>query len=105
MKWDSLDSDEPMPQVHITSRFFALSVAVAGLLLLIPGTLSVPSMMFGLKSGDDQVALTPLASVGLDRIGTAPLITKLVIPDTPQWRRIRRVWGEPAFIISAVSSE
>jgi hypothetical protein len=96
---------EPMLRGHLTSRLLPLSVGVVGLLLLIPGAFSVPSMVFGLKSGDDLVALTPLASVRLDQIGTAPLIIKLVIPDTPQWRRIRRVWGEPAFIISAVSSE
>ena len=75
------------------------------MLLLVPGVLSVPSIVFGLKSGDDMVALKPLASVRLDRIGKTPLITKLVVPDTPQWRRIRRVWGDPAFVISAVSSE
>jgi hypothetical protein len=78
---------------------------MVGLLLLIPGALSVPSMVSGLKSGDDMVALTPFANVGLDRIGTTPLITKLVIPDTQQWRRIWRVWGDPAIIVSAVSSE
>src|ERR1700730_1585382 len=87
------------------SRFFPISVGIAGLLLLIPGALSFRSMVFGLKSGDDLVALTPLASVRLDQIGTSPLITKLVIPDTPQWRRIRRVWGDPTFIISAISAE
>jgi hypothetical protein len=102
---DSLDTDGPMLKGHLTPRFFPLSLGVAGLLLLIPEALSVPTMVFGLKSGDDVIALAPLATVRLDQIGTAPLITKLVIPDTPQWSRIRRVWGDPAFIISAVSLE
>jgi hypothetical protein len=99
---DSLYSDKPMLQGRLTSRFWPLSVGVAGLLLLVPGALFIPS---ALKPGDDVVALTPLASVRLDQIGTAPLVTKLVIPDTPQWRRIRRAWGDPHFIIAVVSSE
>lgn len=62
-------------------------------------------MLNGLQPGDDRVALAPLASVPLDRIGRVrSLTTAVVIPDTPQWTRIRRVWGDPEFVISAVSS-
>jgi hypothetical protein len=93
-----------MLQLHLRSRFFALSAGVAGLLLLIPGVLSVFHAV-RLEPGDDLVALTPLASIRLGQIGAEPVVTKLVVPDTRQWRRIRRAWGDPSFIISAVSSE
>jgi hypothetical protein len=102
---DWLDLDKPMLRVHLTSRFLPPCIGLAGLLLLIPGALFGPSMLFGLKHGDDFVALTPLANVRLDQIGTVPVVIKLVIPDKPQWRRIRRAWGEPTFVISAVSSQ
>jgi hypothetical protein len=80
-------------------------LGMAGVLLLIPGASFVPSMFFGLKPGDDVVALTPLFRIRLDQLGMEPVVTKLVIPDTPQWKRIRRIWGEPSYNISAVSSE
>jgi len=62
------------------------------------------STMLGLNMEDEGTALAPLASVPLDSIGKQPLTEmSVVIPDTAQWKRIRRRWGEPEFIISAVS--
>ena len=34
---------------------------------------------------------------------TDSLALSLGIPDTPQWARIRRKWGEPDFLVAAVS--
>jgi hypothetical protein len=45
-----------------------------------------------------------LADVKLDQVATTKsLAIPVVIPDTPQWARIRRRWGEPDFLIAAVS--
>ena len=84
------------------SRLLPISLGVVGLLLLVPGVLFVTNT--GLNSEDAGVALTPLTSIPLDRIGTFHRTTVL-IPDTPQWKRIRREWGEPEWIIAAVSHE
>src|ERR1017187_5644307 len=88
------------------SRFVPLSFAVIGLLVFVPGVALLISTLHGLNSEDEVVALTPVASIPLDQVGKQPLsATNVVIPDTVRWKRIRREWGEPDFIISAVSSD
>jgi len=84
------------------SRWVLISLGAAGLLLLVTGALSLRDG--GLNSDDANVALTPLTKIPLDRIGTFGR-SKLLIPDTPQWKRIRREWGDPEFTIAAVSPE
>jgi len=79
-----------------------ISLGVVGLLLMVPGALFLTNT--GLSSEDANVALTPLLTIPLDRIGTYGR-TRVLIPDTPQWKRIRREWGEPEWIIAAVEPE
>lgn len=83
----------------------AALIGVVGLLLFCPGVFLLVSTVFGLNTEDEGIALAPLASVPLGAIGKQPLTAmKVVIPDTAEWKRIRRKWGAPEFIISAVSS-
>jgi hypothetical protein len=88
------------------NRFVPLSLGIVGLLILAPGATVLTAILHGLTDQDVGTALTPLTRIPLDGIGKRPLTTlKVVIPDTAQWKRIRREWGDPAFTISAVSSE
>ena len=90
--------------VRPMSLFVPLSIGFAGILLLVPGAFFIPSLVYGLRSEDVRLALEPLSSVQLDRIEAEhSVVTELFIPDTRQWKRIRREWGFPEFIISAVS--
>lgn len=52
-----------------------------------------------------RVAFARLTEVPLDRIESR-LAARIpvTIPDTPEWRHIRRVWGPPDYMITAVSS-
>jgi hypothetical protein len=79
-------------------------VGVLGLLALAAGSyLAFPRTQY-LSPADANVALANLGDVKLDRVAaTDSLAIALEIPDTPQWARIRRKWGEPDFVIAAVS--
>jgi hypothetical protein len=86
-------------------RRAAIITGALGLLIFCPGAILLISTMSGLNMEDEGTALAPLASVPLDSIRKQPpTAMKVVIPATAQWKRIRRKWGAPEFIISAVSS-
>lgn len=57
-----------------------------------------------LRDEDPSVALAPLASIPLARVGKQHAM-KVVVPDTDQWRRIRRNWGEPDLVVAALSKD
>ena len=79
-------------------------MCVLGLLPLAAGSFLAFIRMLHLSPADANVALTDLADVELDRIAaTNSLAISVVIPDTPQWLRIRRAWGAPDYLIAAVS--
>jgi hypothetical protein len=79
-------------------------MGVLGLIALIVGCSLVFTRMQNLSLAEAHMALANLAGVNLDRISAEDsLVITLVIPDTPQWVRIRRRWGEPDFLIVAVS--
>ena len=85
-------------------RTIALVLGVLGLLVLAAGSFLTFTRVLDLSPADANVALANLADVKLDRVpATDSLVISLVIPDTPQWVRIRREWGEPDFVIAAVS--
>jgi hypothetical protein len=85
-------------------RSIALAVGALGLLVLAAGSFLTFIRMRDLSPADANVALANLADVKLDRVAaTDSLAIALEIPDTPQWARIRRKWGEPDFLIAAVS--
>ena len=79
-------------------------VGLLGLLTLAAGGFLTSKRLQDLSQADASAALANLADVQLDRIAAAdPLAISLIIPDTPQWVRIRRKWGEPDFLIAALS--
>ncbi len=79
-------------------------LGVLGLLALAAGSFLVVTRMQDLSPADASAALANLTDVELDRIVTTdPVAVSLVIPDTPQWARIRQKWGEPDFLIAAIS--
>ena len=87
------------------SKRLPLWLGAIGALLLVPGTLWVASSGGRLTDDDARVALQPLNRVHLDMIDQGPISVTLMIPNTIQWTKIRNVWGEPEFVISAVASD
>lgn len=91
-----------MPQK--VKRSIALAVGTLGLLVFAAGSFLAFTRMLDPSPADANVALANLADVKLDHIAaTDSLAISLVIPDTPQWVRIRRKWGDPDFLVAAVS--
>ncbi len=87
-----------------TKRNSALIAGVLGLLALAAGGLLVVTRIRNPSPVDASVALTNLAVVRLNRLtATDSIAISVIIPDTPQWTRIRRRWGEPDFLVAAVS--
>jgi hypothetical protein len=81
-------------------------VGVLGLLALAAGSYLAFPRTQNLSQADAAAALANIADVKLDHIAaTDSLAIPVVIPDTPQWVRIRRNWGEPDFVIAAVSPD
>jgi hypothetical protein len=79
------------------SRRLHLWLSGAGALFLIPGLLWIATSGSRLKDDDARIVLQPLVRMPLGRISE-----RLIIPDTPQWTKIRKVWGEPEFVFSAI---
>jgi len=81
-----------------------LWVGVLGLVLLAPGALfwgwiwtSDPVRPADVRFAFRRLATVPLSQAG----GTAD--TAVTIPSDPSWRRIIRNWGDPGYIVGAVS--
>src|SRR5580700_3175943 len=88
------------------SRFVSWPVGVVGLLLFLPAVGLLVATLHDLTPEDVKVAQTPIATVPLDQVGIQRSTAVTVfIPNSAQWKRIRRDWGEPDFVVSAVSSE
>jgi hypothetical protein len=74
----------------------------AGVLLLVPGIIWITTSGSRLNDDDAYTALQPLLEVPLDSITDNQLSESLHIPETEQWVRIRKLWGEPDFVISII---
>ena len=71
-----------------------------GCLLSVPWILWHAGPATHLSKNDEAVALRPLLQIPLDQ---GPVRATFTVPQSPTWRRIRKVWGEPEFVISEVS--
>lgn len=83
-------------------RHLHLWLVGASAILLLPGLLWMATSEARLKHDDANAALQPLFRIPLNRISEGRLSERLTIPDSRQWTRMRKVWGEPEFVISAV---
>lgn len=86
------------------SKRLPLWLGAIGILFLVPGTLWVAGSRTRLTDGDARIALQSLNRIHLDGIDRGPISVTLMIPNTTQWTKIRNVWGEPEFVISAVDT-
>jgi hypothetical protein len=86
----------------MNSKRLPLWLGGIGSLLLVPGILWVAGSKSRLSDEDARVALQPLKRIQLAGIDRGPLSVTLMIPDTAQWTKIRKGWGEPDLVISAV---
>jgi hypothetical protein len=86
-------------------RAILVVVAAVGFLLSCGGVILLISTLSGLNPEDEATALAPIASGSLGAIaGQEMTVMKVVVPDTAEWQRIRRRWGAPEYLLSAVSS-
>ncbi len=83
-------------------RLTGLFLSVIGVLLVIPQIWS--STKTSLRPGDETVAFTPLYRIGLENLDSGATFS-VTIPDNEAWRRIRRAWGDPGYVIAPVSSD
>jgi len=86
------------------SKRLPLWLGAIGVLLLVPRILWVASAGSRLSDDDARVALQPLKRIQLDRIDHGPISVTLLIPNTTQWTKMRKVWREPEFAISAIDT-
>jgi len=79
-------------------------LGLVGLILIAFGAIILsPS---GLEPGDVDAAFAPLLKIPLAEFETRRAkVMKLVMPDSEQWRRIRRVWGDPELLVAAVAGD
>jgi hypothetical protein len=85
-------------------KHLPLWLGAIGTLLLVPGTLWVAGSRSRLSDDDARIALQPLNRIYLNGIDQRPISVTLMIPNTTQWMKVRNVWGEPEFVISAVDT-
>src|SRR5579871_5683083 len=78
-----------------------LWLAVVGVVLLIPlvWLYSVPS----LRPGDVPIAFRPLQDIAVGSDLPVPLTVS--IPDDPAWKRIRRAWGNPEYVVAVLAPD
>lgn len=86
------------------SKRLPLWLGAIGTLLLVPGILWVAGSRTRLSDDDARVALQPLKRIQLARIDQGPFSVTLMIPNTTQWTKICKGWGEPGLVISAVDA-
>jgi hypothetical protein len=79
-----------------------LWLSLAGAIVVIPGLLWIATSGSRLNDGDAHIALQPLIRIPLGRISDGPFSERFDVPDTRQWAKIRKVWGEPDFVVTAI---
>ena len=82
-------------------RRWPIGLIVFGGVILIPGGVWFSTSGTRLRKNDDAIALQPLIRIPLASLHEQPATMTLTIPESAQWTRIRRAWGEPEFVVSA----
>lgn len=94
-----------MKRSWITAAMAPLLAAV-GALILAPSALFLHSALNQMQAREIVVALAPLARRPLAELRAGQgIVLKVTVPDTAQWRSIRKSWGEPRYLISAISPD
>jgi hypothetical protein len=76
--------------------------AIVGLIVVAPGVAWLFS--FRLNGDDVGAAFTRLAQIPLEHVERArSAVVMVTVPDSVQWQRVRRAWGDPGYILAAVS--
>src|SRR5579859_2504498 len=79
---------------------------LAGCAFFIAGAVVTFFCALSPSPADASEAQAPIATVPMPEASAdSPLTTQIVIPDTAAWRRIRRSWGEPDFVIVVTASD
>jgi hypothetical protein len=84
------------------SKRLPLWLSAIGGLLVLSGVLWIAGSGTRLNDDDVSSALKPLTRFHLDSIDEKPLSVTLIIPNTARWTRIRKAWGDPEFLFSAI---
>jgi len=90
------------PNFSMKRRLAGFLLCVIGALLGIPQIWS--STKTSLRPGDEKIAFTPLYRTGLENLDQGATFS-VTIPNNEAWRRIRRAWGDPEYVIAPVSPD
>lgn len=75
-------------------------IGAVGLILTGGGVTLLLSTLSALSPSEHGTALNPIASLSLGAIARQEMTTmQVVVPDTAEWQRIRRKWGNPVYLI------
>jgi hypothetical protein len=83
-------------------RLAGVLLCVIGALLVIPQIWSATKT--SLRPGDVKIAFTPLYRIRLEDLDSGATFS-VAIPNNEAWRRIRRAWGDPGYVIAPVSPD
>ena len=89
-------------RARMMSRRLPLWLSAVGCFLLVPGVLWFTTSGPRLNDDDESIAFQRLTQIHLKGADSEPLSATLIVPKTAQWAKIRKVWGEPEFVISGV---
>lgn len=83
-------------------RLAGFLLCAIGALLVIPQIWS--STKTSLRPDDATVAFIPLYRIGLENLDSGTTFS-VMIPNNEAWRRIRRVWTDPGYVVAPVSPD
>ena len=83
-------------------RLGGFFLCVIGALLVMPQIVSYTRT--SLRPDDATIAFTPLYRIGLENLDSGATFS-VTIPDNEAWRRIRRIWSDPGYVIAPVSPD
>jgi hypothetical protein len=86
-------------------RYLPLLLTVCGGLVFVLAAALLVLVQLSVQP-EDAAVRKPVARAPLQQflVGHQQTVVQTVIPDTPQWRRLRRGWGEPFLAIAAIAA-
>ena len=76
---------------------------IVGAVLLVPWIwIEITAPVPAVRDDDESLVFAPLTTIPLRSIGSSAIAT-IEIPRNPSWKRVRQAWGDPGYLIAAVS--
>src|SRR5438876_59882 len=83
----------------VSSEKVGIGLGIVGIVILAPGVIWFLSPH--LSNDDVRIAFSELIKIPLSQIDEShSLSVPITIPDNAQWKHIRRVWGDPSYLLA-----